>query len=402
MPFWISVSVALRALAGNLLRSILTMLGVIIGVGAVIAMLALGEGARLQVTEQIRSFGTNLLVVRPGLRGVGGIRGQERQNLTLEDVEAIRTQIPDVELVAPEVAGGRQVKYLNANTATNVLGTTPSYFVIRNFVLAAGRSFTEHDIQGRRKVCVLGAKVVEELFGGLNPIGKYIKIGGINFYVLGYTQSKGDQGWYNPDNQVFIPISTAMKRLFGVDHLRAINIQVVSIERMENTQRLLEGLLRKRHRLRSDAPADFYIRSQGEYLESMQAVSRTFTYLLGGVASVSLLVGGIGIMNIMLVTVSERTREIGIRKALGGKGWDILQQFLIESVVLSVAGGVLGMLLGIGAAYTIERSGAFHTVVTPTAVVLAFGFSVGVGVFFGWYPARQAARLDPVEALRHE
>jgi putative ABC transport system permease protein len=402
MPFWISVSIALRALAGNLLRSSLTMLGVIIGVGAVIAMLALGEGAKLQITEQIRSFGTNLLVVRPGLRGVGGIRDQARQNLTLEDAEAIRTQIPDVEFVAPEVAGGRQVKYLNANTATNILGTTPSYFGIRNFVLAAGRSFTDLDIQGRRKVCVLGAKVVEELFGGLNPIGKYIKISGINFYVLGYTQSKGDQGWYNPDNQVFIPISTAMKRLFGVDYLRAINIQVASIERMENTQRLLEGLLRKRHRLRPDAPADFYIRSQGEYLESMQSVSRTFTYLLGGVASVSLLVGGIGIMNIMLVTVSERTREIGIRKALGGKRWDILQQFLIESVVLSVAGGLLGMLLGIGAAYTIEHSGAFHTVVTPTAVALAFGFSVGVGVFFGWYPARKAARLDPVDALRHE
>jgi putative ABC transport system permease protein len=402
MAFWISVKVALRGLLANALRSFLTMLGVIIGVGAVIAMLALGEGAKIQITEQIRSFGTNLLVIRPGLRGVRGVRGSMVQNLTLDDAEAIRTQIPGVEFVAPEVAGSRQVKYLNANTATNIVGTTPEYFSVRNFTLAAGRSFTAQDVRGRRKVCVLGSKVVEELFHGENPLGKYIKIAGINFYVLGSTQSKGDQGWYNPDNQVFIPISTAMKRLFGVDHLRAINIQVVSIAAMENTNRLLEDMLRKRHRLRPGAASDFYIRSQGEYLESMQSVSNTFTFLLGGVASVSLLVGGIGIMNIMLVTVTERTREIGIRKALGGKRWDILKQFLIESVVLSVLGGSLGVELGVGAAYLITRSGTFHTVVTPQAVALAFLFSVGIGIFFGFYPARKAAALDPVEALRYE
>jgi putative ABC transport system permease protein len=402
MVFWISVKVALRGLLANALRSSLTMLGVIIGVGAVIAMLALGEGTKNQVTEQIRSFGTNLLVVRPGLRGVRGVRGSMVQNLTLDDVEAIRTQVPGVELVAPEVARSQQVKYLNANTVTNIIGTTPEYFSVRNFTLAAGRSFTYQEVGGRRKVCVLGAKVVEDLFKGESPLGAYIKIAGINFSVVGYTQSKGDQGWYNPDNQVFIPISTAMKRLFGVDHLRAINIQVVAIEAMSRTQHLLEAMLRKRHRLRPDAPSDFYIRSQGEYLESMQAVSNTFTFLLGGIASVSLLVGGIGIMNIMLVTVTERTREIGIRKALGGKRWDIQKQFLIESVVLSVLGGILGIVLGVGAAHAITRSGAFHTVVTPTAVALAFLFSVGVGIFFGFYPARKAAALDPVEALRYE
>lgn len=402
MSFWISIKIALRGLLANSLRSILTMLGVIIGVGAVIAMLALGEGAKIQITEQIRAFGTNLLVIRPGMRGVRGVRGSTMQNLTLDDAEAIRLQVPGVAYVAPEVAGSRQAKYLNANTATNIVGTTPEYFGVRNFTLAAGRPFTAKEVQGRRKVCVLGAKVVEDLFKGANPIGKYIKIAGINFYVIGYTQSKGDQGWYNPDNQIFLPVSTAMKRLFGIDHLRAINIQVVSIAEMDHTKRLLEAMLRKRHRLRQAAQDDFYIRSQGEYLDSMQSVSNTFTFLLGGIASVSLLVGGIGIMNIMLVTVTERTREIGIRKALGGKRWDILQQFLIEAVVLSVAGGLLGVLLGIVTAYVITHSGMFETVVTLKSVALAFLFSVAIGVFFGFYPARKAARLAPVEALRYE
>ncbi len=402
MYFWIIVKIAFRGLLANKMRSFLTMLGVIIGVGAVIAMLALGEGAKNQVSEQIKSFGTNLLVVRPGLRGHRGVRGNTVQNLTLEDAETIRNEVPDVEFVAPEVMGSRQAKYLNKNTRTSILGTTSEYFSVRNFSLVAGRTFSHREVRGRRKVCVLGAKVVEELFNGEDPIGKNIKISGVNFYVLGHTKSKGDQGWYNPDNQIFIPISTAMKRLFGVDYLRSINIQVVSIERMEETRFLIEDLMRRRHKLRPDAEDDFHVRSQREYLDSMKSVSDTFTFLLGGVASVSLLVGGIGIMNIMLVTVTERTREIGIRKALGGKRRDILKQFLIESVVLSVLGGGIGVFIGLGTARLIDQSGAFKTEVTPESVAMAFFFSVGIGIFFGLYPARKAASLDPIEALRYE
>jgi len=378
------------------------MLGIIIGVGAVISMLALGAGAKSRVVDRISAMGTNLLIVRPGTRGSRGVRSGTEQNLTLADAQAIVNEVPGVRQVAPVVTGTAQLKYFNKNASATTTGTSITYFPIRGFEIERGRAFTETEVERTSRVVVLGPTTAENLFGTSDPVGETIKIKGINFHVVGVLKPKGDQGWFNPDDQAIVPYTTAMKQLFGLDHLREIDIQAEDETSLDQVEEAATACLRKRHRVQAGDDDDFSIRNQAEMLETMSSVTQTFTLLLGGIASISLLVGGIGIMNIMLVTVTERTREIGVRKAIGAKDRDILSQFLLEAVLMSGLGGLFGVAVGIGGAQLIGSLMQSATVVEPWCILLALSFSAGVGIFFGFYPARNAARLDPIEALRHE
>jgi len=402
MLFWTTIKLALKSLFANKLRSFLAMLGIIIGVGAVIAMLAIGAGAQKQILDRISSMGTDLLIIRPGQHGFHGVSSGSQENLTLEDAEAILQQVPGVGQIAPVVNGNAQVKYFNKNARTSVVGTGITYLPIRNFEVERGRCFTEGEVERVARVAVLGPMTVTNLFEGDEPLNNDIKINGINFKVVGILKSKGDQGWFNPDDQVMVPYTTAMKQLFGLDYLREIDVQAKRKFNLSAVQDSTSAVLRTRHRTRPGAPDDFFIRNQAEIIDTVTSVSRTFTILLGGIASISLLVGGIGIMNIMLVTVTERTREIGVRKAIGAKDRDILRQFLIEAVIMSVLGGLIGVGIGIGAARLISSSTSFTATVEVQSVVLAISFAGAVGIFFGYYPARRAAMLDPIEALRYE
>jgi len=406
MLFWTIVKVALKSLLAHKLRSILAMLGIIIGVGAVIAMLAIGAGARRQVVTRISAMGTNLLVVRPAQRGSMGVMTGIQQNLTVGDAQALITSTTEgadaIAAVAPVVRGNVQVKYRNKNTRTAVIGTTTTYFPVRQFEIEHGRLPTEEEVERMARVAVLGPATARDLFGESDPIGEIIKVKGINFRVVGILKSKGDQGWFNPDDQVLVPYTTAMKQLFGLDYLQEIDIQARDATVVNAALEAARAILRKRHRLQLGAPDDFDIRNQAEMLETAASVTRTFTVLLGSIAGISLVVGGIGIMNIMLVTVTERTREIGVRKAIGAKDRDILVQFLIESVLMAGVGGLIGVGLGVGAAKAIGALTQFATVVQMHSILLALTFAGAVGVFFGLYPARRAAILDPIEALRYE
>jgi len=402
MLFWTIIKVALKSLFTNKLRTFLAMLGIIIGVGAVISMLALGAGAQKRVMERIASMGTNLLVVRPGQRGFRGVVSDTSQRLKLADAKAILDQVPNIYQVAPVVRGSSQLKYFDKNTRSNVIGSSITYFPVRNFEIEKGRSFTEGEVKRMARVAVLGPITSENLFEEASPVGETIKIKGINFRIVGITKAKGSRGRHSPDDQVIIPYTTAMKQLFGLDYLHEIDIQATDNAALEKLQEATTALLRRRHRLVEGVPDDFRIRNQAEIVETASEVSRTFTILLGSIAGISLLVGGIGIMNIMLVTVTERTREIGVRKAIGAKNRDILLQFLIEAIVLSGFGGIIGVALGIGAAQMIAKWTEFVTVATPSSILLALSFSAAVGIFFGYYPARRAALLDPIEALRYE
>ena len=403
MLFWTILKVAIKTLWGNKLRSFLAMLGIIIGVGAVISMLALAAGARGQVMDRITAMGTNLLIVRPGQHRRGGVRSGSRENLTLEEAQAIVEEVAGVAEVAPVVMGGAQLKYYNKNTNCNVVGTGITYFPIRNFEIEKGRSFTEVECDQMARVAVLGPTTAEALFEKADPLGETIKIKGINFKVVGVLKSKGDQGWFNPDDQTLIPYSTAMKQLLGTTSLREIDISVAEGVDQKKVVAEITELLRKRHRLVASAEDDFNIRNQAEMIETVSAFARTFTILLGSIAGISLLVGGIGIMNIMLVTVAERTREIGVRKAIGARDRDILGQFLFESILISGLGGVLGIGLGMLIARLIAFFAQnFTTVVEPFSVILALTVSAAVGIFFGFYPALRASWLDPIQALRYE
>ncbi len=402
MPFWTIIKVALKSLITNKLRTFLAMLGIIIGVGAVISMLAMGAGAQKRVMGRIASMGTNLLVIHPGQRGFRGVMSETSQRLKLADAKAILDEVPSVYQVAPVVRGNSQIKYFSKNSRSMVIGSSITYFPVRNFEIEKGRSFTEGEVKQMARVAILGPKTSENLFEKINPLGETIKIKGINFRIIGITKSKGSRGRHDPDDQVIIPYTTSMKQLLGLDYLHEIDIQATDNSSLDKVQKATTTLLRRRHRLAEGVPDDFHIHNQAEIVETASEVSRTFTILLGSIAGISLLVGGIGIMNIMLVTVTERTREIGVRKAIGAKNLDILLQFLIEAIVLSCLGGIIGVFLGIGAAQMIAKWTQFLTVTKLSSILLALSFSTSVGVFFGYYPARRAALLDPIEALRYE
>ena len=391
---------ALRSLGANRLRTALTMLGMIIGVAAVVAMISIGEGARVSIERSIQSLGTNLLTVRPGAAQRGGVRSGNVETLVIEDADALRL-LPGVVRVAPEVYRSAQVRYLAANANAGVVGSAPEYLQVRALAMAQGSFLTDADVKGRRRVAVLGAKTARDLFGGLDPVGERIQIRGQTFAVIGVFVEKGE-GWQNYDEQIVIPVTTHQRVLFGIAHLSTISVQAVDGYDIPTLQADIERTLRGRHRIRPGEADDFNVRTQKELLQSMGEMTGTLTRLLGGVAAVSLLVGGIGIMNIMLVSVRERTREIGIRKAVGARRSDILLQFLIEAVIVSVAGGLVGIALGYGISSVVGKFGEWEMIVPLYAVVLAVGTSAAIGIGFGVWPAREAARLDPVEALRYE
>jgi len=402
MLLWTIIKVAMRSLLANKLRSILAMLGIIIGVAAVISMLALGAGARKQVMDQISAIGANLVVVRAGQSNLRGVRSGIKENMTLEDAQTVLNQVPGLRRMSPVIEGAGQFKYFNRNCRTTILGASVEYFPIRRLEIAKGRVFTEREIKRMAHVAILGPTTVENLFGRSDPINETIKISGINFKVIGVTMAKGEQGRSNPDDQAVIPYTTAMKQVFGMRTVREFNLEAEDNADTVKIQAAITALLRQRHRLRAEEADDFEIRTQAEIINTISSVSRTFTILLGSVAGISLVVGGIGIMNIMLVTVTERTREIGIRKAIGAKNKDILRQFLLESLVMSCLGGLMGVGTGIGATEAIQRLLQFATLTELSSILLAFSFSAGVGIFFGFYPARRAALMDPIEALRYE
>jgi putative ABC transport system permease protein len=402
--------VAVQGLLSNKLRSFLTMLGIIVGVAAVIVMVGLGQGAARATREAIRKLGTNVLYVQPNSqqsRGVSQGLGTA-QSLKVEDAEYILRTCPTVKAVSPEYRdGGVTVEYKQNNSRTNVYGTTPDYFEIRNMPIAKGRTFTRGEVEGKARVAVIGDEVREELFGESSPLEKIIRINGQGFEVIGVTARRGGSGWRNPDDQVTMPLSTAMRRLFGKDRLSGISVQAVSEEKMRQAEEEIYAAMAKAHRQGPNDEPDVRMFNQGDLTESAAEQSTFLTMLLAGVALVSLVVGGIGIMNIMLVSVTERTREIGIRKAIGAKRKDILYQFLIESVTLSLVGGLIGIILGVGVGMWMaapQDSGglAFPMLLSLPPILISFGFSAVVGVFFGIYPAVKASALNPIEALRYE
>ena len=404
------LKVALRALAVNKLRSALTMLGIIIGVAAVIVMVAVGAGAQARVEEQIRSLGSNLLLILSGARTQSGVRLGTGSNYTLseDDAIAISREVPDA-LAAPALRGGAQVIWGNANWATQLYGTTPEYLEVRQWPLAAGRSFEPSELTGAGKVCLVGQTVVRQLFGNTDPLGQVVRIKRVPFTVVGVLETKGQSMMgTDQDDLIVLPIATARGRVLGSANLakqRAVSTIWVKVADGADTKTVEEQvrlLLRQRHRLQPGADDDFSLRNLAEVMAAQEASSRVLALLLAAVASVSLVVGGIGIMNIMLVSVTERTREIGLRMALGARTRDILGQFLVEAVTLSLIGGLVGVALGAGAALAIAQFAGWRIALSPDAVVLAVAFAFAIGVFFGYYPARKAARLNPVEALRFE
>jgi putative ABC transport system permease protein len=397
--------VSLEALRANKARSLLTMLGIIIGVAAVITMISLGQGAKEAVEEQMRAMGTDLIYVRSGAIMSGHIRMAEgtTQQLDEQDLKRLRASCTTVDVIIPEITEGEQVSYGNLNWNTTIIGTSPEYLTLRNYSLAQGENFTEHDLNTLARVAILGPRVVENLFPSGNPVGKSMRIGRTRFEVIGVTEEKGiSSGWMDYDDAIIIPYTTAQKRVFGLDHLERI-IARMKDESLLNAAFLeIEEVLRSSHRLRPDEENDFNLRFQADYNAAKEETTKTLSYLLAGVALVSLVVGGIGIMNIMLVSVTERTREIGLRMAVGAKRRDILSQFILESVTLALIGGLLGILLGVGSSTWLTESFGWSTIIAPGGIALSFLFAFVVGVFFGIYPSRKASLLDPIEALRYE
>ena len=410
MNLWASARIAVRALRVNKLRSALTMLGIVIGVGAVITMVAVGSGAQARVAEQIASLGSNMIVILSGSSTAGGVRLGSGSQLTIteEDAWAIQREIPLVEAAAPSMRGGGQVVYGNLNWSTQVQGVTPEYFVARDWGVVAGRSMTQEDVDGATKIALVGQTVAENLFGGSDPLEQVIRVKKVPFTIVGLLDRKGQSAWgQDQDDVILIPLSTAKKKVLGVSQANARSVGAISVRvreaaMMKEAEEQMRDLLRQRHRLQPYQDDDFWLRNLAEVLQSQEESSRVLTLLLAAIASVSLLVGGIGIMNIMLVSVTERTREIGLRMAVGARGRDILTQFLVEAVTLSLIGGVIGITCGIAGSYAIAHFAAWRTEVNPQAITLAFGFAAAVGIFFGFYPARKAAGLNPIEALRYE
>jgi putative ABC transport system permease protein len=410
MKIMVAVRIALRALRVNRMRSALTMLGIVIGVAAVIAMVAVGSGATARIQQQIDAIGSNLIMVIPGSITSNGIRLGSGAVVTLseDDAQAIAAECPSVSVVAPFVRGGAQVMYANNNWATLVLGTTPDYLVIRDQRVAQGNPFTVDDVNSAAKVALMGRTVAQNLFGGADPVGQTIRIKNVPFLVDGVLSAKGQAPTgQDQDDLILVPISTAKRNVTGVSQANAgavgsIMVQATGPGAIDQAQSEVEALLRQRHRLQPDQDDDFTIRNLSEVFAAEESAAQAMSILLGAIASVSLIVGGIGIMNIMLVSVTERTREIGLRLAVGAKTKDILSQFLVEAVTLSVLGGAIGIIVGVGTSALISHFAKWSILVSPTAITMAFCFSALVGIFFGYYPARKAAVLDPIDALRAE
>ncbi|MDH7492382.1 MAG: ABC transporter permease [Candidatus Saccharicenans sp.] len=400
--------VSMRALARNKMRSFLTILGIIIGVAAVIAMVSIGEGAKKGIEERFASMGTNLLFVYPGSRNVRGVQSGFGgfTNLKPDDAKAIEERCDAVKATSPSISTRAQVVYANKNWNTQIQGTGEKFPEIRNWKVVEGVYFDESHVASGAKVCVLGSLVKQNLFEDEDPIGKTIRINKIPFTVIGVLESKGEQGgFFNRDDMIAAPYTTVMRRLRGVDYINSIDVAAVSADKTSEAQRQIEELMRERHRIAPGAEDDFQVRNIADVAESAAESTKIMTILLGSIAGISLIVGGIGIMNIMLVSVTERIREIGVRLAVGARERDILLQFLIEAVVLSVTGGVIGIIVGVGASRLMKYISLFAnitTVVTPESIMLAFFFAASVGIFFGYYPARKASKLDPIEALRYE
>ena len=410
MNAWQSVRIAIRALRVNKLRSSLTMLGIIIGVGAVIAMVGVGAGAQARVAEQIQSLGSNLIIVLSGSVTAGGVRLGSGSQLTIteDDATAIARDVPSVQVAAPMVRGSAQVVFGNLNWSTQIQGVTPDYLEAREWPVADGRSISPEDEDGATKVALLGQTTTLNLFGETDSLGQIVRIKKVPFTVIGLLSRKGQNSYgQDQDDIILIPLSTAKKKVLGVSQANVRSVQSISIkvrvgENMVDVEEQIRALLRQRHRLQLNQDDDFWLRNLSEILQTQEESSRVMTYLLAAIASVSLLVGGIGIMNIMLVSVTERTREIGLRMAVGARRRHIMLQFLIEAVTLSVIGGIIGIALGVGGSELISYFAQWRTLVAPQSIVLAFSFAAGIGIFFGFYPARKASRLDPIDALRYE
>lgn len=405
-----TLRVALNALRVNLLRSVLTMLGIIIGVAAVITMLAVGSGAEARIKDQIKSLGSNLMIITAGARTANGARIGTgiTPDLTEDDAAAITREVPEVEAVAPTYRGSAQVVFGNANWATQVFGITPDYFTVRNWTLESGRMFEPAEMSGAGKVALIGQTVARELFGDADPMDQTIRIKNVPVTIVGVLGRKGQNMTGNDqDDVIMVPLSTARNRIVGVEagkprQVGMIQIKVFDGESMSETEDKIRALLRQRLRTAEGQPDPITVRNLTEMLAAQEESSKVMSMLLAAVASVSLLVGGIGIMNIMLVSVTERTREIGLRMAVGARGADILTQFLVEAVTLSLVGGLIGIALGVGGSWLIAEFAGWQTQLSGTSIVLAVSFSAAIGIFFGFYPARKAARLLPIQALRYE
>lgn len=397
--------IAVNSLTRNKIRSFLTMLGIIIGVGAVIAMMAVGTGAQENIKSQIASLGTNVILVFPGSFNQGGVRSGTGTSASLspEDLVAIQTQCPSVALASPSVRDGAQIVYQEQNWRASVVGVTPEYFTIRSWPVSSGQYFTEADVRGATKVCVIGQTIADNLFKGNDPVGQIIRIRKMPFKITGVLSVKGQSAQGSDQDDIIIaPYTTVQKKMTGQTYLSNIMISAISEDAMTDAQSQITELLRVRHKLQAWDENDFTVRSQTEIATAAQSTSQVLTILLASIASISLIVGGIGIMNIMLVSVTERTKEIGIRMAIGATAKNIMMQFLIEAVVLSLLGGLIGVLLGVLSSNLISTFAGWTTMVSTSSIFLAFTFSAAIGIFFGLYPARKAAQLNPIEALRYE
>jgi len=405
MDLFITIRVALRALRKNKLRSLLTVLGVVIGVCAVITLVNMGSGAQIAIEKAISGLGTNLLIIFPGSVTKGGIRTGYGTvtTLTVEDAQAIQEECPAVQMVTPLVNTAAQVVFQNQNWGTSAFGVNPDYQRIKNWPLEHGEFFTLQDVKAATKVCVLGKTVAEKLFGGQNPVGQVIRMKRIPFRVVGVLTPKGQTAFgQDQDDTIVVPYTTAQKRLVGITYLTMVMASAISLDLMADAQDQISNLLRHRHQIKKGEDDDFTVRNLADLIGVFSTITRILTLLLGSIASISLVVGGIGIMNIMLVSVTERTREIGIRMSVGAKPKDILLQFLLEAVLLSLMGGSIGIFLGIGLTSAVTYFTGWPSPVSLYAILVAFLFAAGVGIFFGLYPARKASRMNPIEALRYE